>query len=172
MNYDLLKPQTSRNNNNIENREHHTEYYNTYAPRLIPSFVVQHIHSVLRFVFFFSILLCFLWVSGRCVPYCQQFLLYDFILSSFYAFFMLDVAVFLTLLANNKSTGSWRSQFPDYPDYPELPRFHFPVFDPIREYYHPATLSALSSLFVVVERVLLFMHYLVEATIIGCYEVL
>lgn len=90
--------------------------------------VVQHIHSFsfvsLRFVLF-SLLLClsvflaFLRVSGLRSPFLrfsQQFLLYDFILSSFYAFFMLDLAVFSLCWPTNPpmavpSPQEQRSQF-------------------------------------------------------------
>lgn len=57
--------------------------------------------SVLGLSVCLSVFLAFLWVSGpgpqvlhSFLRFSQQFLLYDFILSSFYAFFMLDVAVF------------------------------------------------------------------------------
>lgn len=127
VNYDLLKPQTSRTTTNKATHTHTHTCRGTITTPTRPithspplhcpldpsSFVGCATYSLLSFVslrfvlsfFFFpfflllclSVFLAFLRVSGLrspCLRFSRQFLLYDFILSSFYAFFMLDVAVF------------------------------------------------------------------------------
>lgn len=235
VNYDLLKPQTSRTTTNKATHTHthlQRDYYNTYAPYnsfphaprslfTVPSslsphvhrlLVVQHIHSFsfvsLRFVlfsffFFFlclSVFLAFLRVSGLRSPFLrfsQQFLLYDFILSSFYTFFMLDLAVFSLCWPTNPpmavpSPQEQRSQFlvlsssrvPDAKT--QFSTVHFwlvclrpslslslsvsvslPPFEQMN-YHPPSALQFSLCCCLLSTKFLLFMHYLVETTIIGC----
>jgi len=112
------------------------------------SFSPLHIHTPL-----------FSWVSGRSFPAPffparLQFLLYDFILSSFYAFFMPLRCGFLTLLAD-KSTN-WATPWAPNGLISTMPL--------------PWSCFCLSSSSVCYPAAL-FMHYLVGATIIGCRTV-
>lgn len=132
VNYDLLKPQTRPMPNNNSNSETHFSPLFRFSP------------------------CTFLGLRGRSFfPACLQFLLYDFILSSFYAFFMPLRCGFLTLLAD-KSTNMSKS----HPFGPERVNI-----SPI--YVYVAAPPILFSFEFVIPAAL-FMHYLVEATIIGC----
>lgn len=124
------------------------------------------------------------YVLRSCLRFSQQFLLYDFILSSFYAFFMLDVAVFSLCWPTNPPTApstKYPLAFPVHSSRVPDPKTQFstvhlplslsPGFKQMN-YHPPSTLQffpcCCCCCCLLPTEFLLFMHYLVETTIIGC----